>query len=409
MRHRPALRSEQQRAEAEELVQTGVDRLSRGEFEAAAASFRTAIQLNPSLPSAHFGAGVALANLQQFEQAICYFKRAIELRPEFATAYLNLGLAQVRLGEDAAAMASLQRLPAGAEARGRTSSAGRTLLKARSLERGGRLAPSGDQDSARRRSGPAWSRSGHRHARRYRCRDQHLTRLLSVRPDSVDGHLALGQTYANLERWLDALPHLSRAVELAPNNHNAQLSLGKALAKNGRPDQALRHYGEAARLDPADAEAQFRVGLALVDLHREAEAVAAFAEAIRLRLNFAAAVFNLALTYYTLGRSDDARDQQRVLSEIDPNLARQLNSLLEWQDRIMIASRCWLTAASAFTIASVMVVVSSGATAGAPFDLRLVDVTADSGIDFTHRKFANDAEIPHRDDGRRRGGAGLRQ
>ena len=50
----------------------------------------------------------------------------------------------------------------------------------------------------------------------------------------------------------------------------------------------------------------------------------------------------------------------------------------------MIASRCWLTAASAFTIASVMVVVSSGATAGAPFDLRLVDVTADSGIDFTH-------------------------
>ena len=41
-------------------------------------------------------------------------------------------------------------------------------------------------------------------------------------------------------------------------------------------------------------------------------------------------------------------------------------------------------AASVSTIVSLMLIVSIGATAGAPFDLRLVDVTADSGIDFTH-------------------------
>ena len=101
----------------------------------------TAIQLNPSLPSAHFGAGVALANLQQFEQAIRYFKRAIELRPEFATAYLNLGLAQVRLGEDAAAMASLQRPSGWRRSSWMHIERWATLLKARSLERGGRRVP----------------------------------------------------------------------------------------------------------------------------------------------------------------------------------------------------------------------------------------------------------------------------
>jgi tetratricopeptide (TPR) repeat protein len=118
-------------------------------------------------------------------------------------------------------------------------------------------------------------------------------------------------------------------VQLAPNNRDAQYSLARALAKTGQPGEALQHYREATRLDPADAEAHFRVGLMLVDLHRDAEAVTAFAEAIRLRPDFAAAVFNLALAYRTLGRLNDAREQQRVLATMDANLARQLNSLLD--------------------------------------------------------------------------------
>ena len=170
-----------------------------------------------------------------------YFKRAIELRPEFATAYLNLGLAQVRLGEDAAAMASLQR-PSGwrrsswmhIERWALFSKLGRWSEAAASYRAVIRIQP--DDVPGLLGLGVATGTLGD-----IDVAISTLTRLLSVRPDSVDGHLALGQTYANLERWLDALPHLSRAVELAPNNHNAQLSLGKALAKNGRPDQALRH------------------------------------------------------------------------------------------------------------------------------------------------------------------------
>ena len=50
----------------------------------------------------------------------------------------------------------------------------------------------------------------------------------------------------------------------------------------------------------------------------------------------------------------------------------------------MTANRCWLTAASVLAIASLMIIPSIGATAESPFDLRLVDVTAESGIDFMH-------------------------
>lgn len=52
----------------------------------------------------------------------------------------------------------------------------------------------------------------------------------------------------------------------------------------------------------------------------------------------------------------------------------------------MIARRCWLTitAALTFAIAPLLLIVLLGAASGTPFDLRLVDVTADSGLDFTH-------------------------
>ena len=121
-----------------------------------------------------------------------------------------------------------------------------------------------------------------------------------------------------------------RAVELAPNNnHNAQLSLG-------------RHWRRTAgRIRRCAITVRPPVSIRLTLRHSFASAWRSSISIVRQKLsrrsrkpfvcalNFAAAVFNLALTYYTLGRSDDARDQQRVLSEIDPNLARQLNSLLE--------------------------------------------------------------------------------
>ena len=52
----------------------------------------------------------------------------------------------------------------------------------------------------------------------------------------------------------------------------------------------------------------------------------------------------------------------------------------------MIASRCWLTLTGvlAVVIAGLRLIASSGAASATQFDLRLVDVTADSGVDFKH-------------------------
>jgi len=52
----------------------------------------------------------------------------------------------------------------------------------------------------------------------------------------------------------------------------------------------------------------------------------------------------------------------------------------------MTARRCWLitTAAFAAVIAGPLPIASSAFSRGTPFDLRLVDVTTASGVEFTH-------------------------
>ena len=53
----------------------------RGEYDAAIAELRTAIDLNPSLALGHFGLGQALMQRKQFDEAISEYDRAIRLSP----------------------------------------------------------------------------------------------------------------------------------------------------------------------------------------------------------------------------------------------------------------------------------------------------------------------------------------
>jgi len=62
-------------------------------YEEAEASYRKAIELNPSYASAHNNLGSSLLsneNLKRYEEAEASYRKAIELEPSFASAYNNL-------------------------------------------------------------------------------------------------------------------------------------------------------------------------------------------------------------------------------------------------------------------------------------------------------------------------------
>jgi Flp pilus assembly protein TadD len=68
----------------------GAERIGRGEFEEAIASFRRATVLQPDHVDAHVNLGVALTKLDRVDEAADSFRRAITLRPGDATARANL-------------------------------------------------------------------------------------------------------------------------------------------------------------------------------------------------------------------------------------------------------------------------------------------------------------------------------
>ena len=134
--------------------------------------------------------------------------------------------------------------------------------------------------------------------------------------------------YGNTDRWPEAREALQRAVALRGDDAEAHYRLGRALTKLGRPREAREEYARAVQLQPAHEAAQLNLGLACVDLGLREEAIEAFRRAVRLRPDRAPARFNLALALLAAGDPAGARAEQRVLEDLDPNLAAQLRMRL---------------------------------------------------------------------------------
>ncbi len=71
----------------------GVALEGQRKFEAAAASYRNALAIDPSIAEIHFNLGVVLGNLGKRDEAIACYRKALSLKPGLAVASFNLGIA----------------------------------------------------------------------------------------------------------------------------------------------------------------------------------------------------------------------------------------------------------------------------------------------------------------------------
>ena len=112
---------------------SGADALDRGDWKAAAESFRKGIEVAPQEASLHHKLGTALALMGDGQGAIDQFKRSIALDPSFPKAHYSLGVILAATDQPAAAIqhfqAALKTQPGYVEAR---------LQLAHTLRRSGR-------------------------------------------------------------------------------------------------------------------------------------------------------------------------------------------------------------------------------------------------------------------------------
>jgi tetratricopeptide (TPR) repeat protein len=257
------------------------DRL--GDHEAARRAFERAIAQAPSDALARLLLGRLLLDQGKAREAQALLERACELEPESANAFYVLFRAQSRLGEHAAAAATLKKFQE---------------LKAK-------------EKAATRAENVAYN-------------DQEEMRALAA---SV--HTQAAMLYFRQGQQVLAEAHLRQAIRIAPNEPLSYEMLATILLRSGRLPEARSPCEELVRLRPRQAAYRAQLGAVLLQLNQPAAGVEELKKALDLDPNQAIALNNLARFYLSVRQeAATALDLVTRLAKIQP-LAANLD-LLGW-------------------------------------------------------------------------------
>lgn len=285
--------------------------------EAAVASFRRALQLNPnsqivrqdlgaalvrtgkwseaaevlgplatSQPSSYqvvYLNALALQNSQHSKKAEAEARRALVLDANSVDARVLLGLAlssQNRYDEAIRELARAAEIaPDSFDAQfylGRTKYArSDTAGASAALQKAVRLRP--EDSEARFLLGTILEVSGDREGA-----IQQYKELQRISPKDARGYLGLGEILGKSGEIEDALVQLRKARELDPSSFEANMSLGRMLAKAGKIEESIGFLREAAKESPESPEVHYQLALSLQRAGRKAEAAKEFGEVDRL-------------------------------------------------------------------------------------------------------------------------------
>jgi superkiller protein 3 len=259
------------------------------------ASYRQALEIDPSLTAAYLNLGIILSRGGNYAQAEQQLLKAVKQDPGYAKAYYNLGLVYAEQANPDSALSMLQRaieldrdysLARLAEAsvyyemleldkaesllvllRDDTSLGGQGRSQIESLLRA----------IPERRAWTETRRSG-----RQRESDRYL-----VRGDNL---LSLGLTERARQAYL-------KAIDIDERSGIAHYQLGTLYFNSGKPDEALKHFDAALRATPSLKGAHFARG---VIAFRKGDITAAcreFEEELRIDPRSSASHINLAMCY----------------------------------------------------------------------------------------------------------------
>ena len=106
--------------------------------------------------------------------------------------------------------------------------------------------------------------------------------LQRISPGDPRGYVGLGGILGKTGNTEEALAQLRKARELDPANFETNMALGRLLAKNGNLENSIRYLQEAAKQSPQSPEVHYQLALSLQRAGRKAEAAKEFAEVDRL-------------------------------------------------------------------------------------------------------------------------------
>jgi Flp pilus assembly protein TadD len=238
--------------------------IQKGEYEAAIAAWRSALELNPDDARANNNLGFALARQGRLAESIACWERALkandqipEVRQNLVGALENLGVEWLRKGNVDEAM-------------------------------------------------------------------PHLRRAAELDPQDAAGQYNLGLALLRKSRFDEAIERFQKALALDPKDAQTHNDLAVALAQRRRFEEAAAHFREAIGIDPKSAQAQSNLAWLLATspeatVRNGAEALKLAAKAVDLSQGKDASMLDaLAAAYAETGRFREAGETARRALELAP-------------------------------------------------------------------------------------------
>lgn len=147
-------------------------------------------------------------------------------------------------------------------------------------------------------------------------------------PRYSDAYLDMGDAYMSSGRYKEGFAAYRQAIAASPSNADAFYSLGAAFNDMGQYGEAFKPFVTAIGLRPDFAEAHYGIGFAYMRLENFREALPYLRRAVRLAPDYADAHLALGLTYLGVRDAKAADAELKLLSELDPSAARELEKEL---------------------------------------------------------------------------------
>ncbi len=159
-------------------------------------------------------------------------------------------------------------------------------------------------------------------------------KALSLDPDNVDAHLAIGNTLLQLEQNDEALTHYRQALKGAPNDPVALRGVANGLLKKGEIENARLYFERAYQYESDNPRTLSGLATCLAQSDEIEKAIELFQQAIALNPKLADAHVNLANCYQLTDRADEALLHYKKAVRLDPR------SLPGWHGMVGIYMQC---------------------------------------------------------------------
>ena len=272
-----------------------VSQQENGELEAALESSRQAIEMNPDFAEAYLNQGNILHQKGDLKEAINVYSKAIQIRREYADAYNNMGNAQKDLGDLDMAINSYSKA---------------IEIQADYAEAYGNLGivlrDKGELDKA----------------------IEYYRQATSLNPNFSEAHNNLGIALKDKGNLSSAIESYNIAIKINPSYAKAHFHLGMALKEHGNIDGSIESYKNAIKINPNYAEVYSNIGNIFKEKGDIETAIKNYEAAIKIKFDYTEAYYNLGIALTDKGDFDAAIKNYNAVLEIKPDHAEAQHLLV---------------------------------------------------------------------------------